>query len=92
MKFLSRNGGRSALKQGRIAHAYESFCSGVLELTRRKKYMAKDLSHAAIKARSLGMPTRRVGAADRTGLIAAGNPDVLAEAADSTGPAPGGRD
>jgi hypothetical protein len=44
--------------------------------------MAKDFSHAAIKARSLGMPTRRVGAADRTGLIAAGNPDVLAEAAD----------
>jgi hypothetical protein len=36
--------------------------------------MARNFSHAEIKARTLG--SRR----DRTGLIAAGNPDVLSEA------------
>jgi hypothetical protein len=39
-----------------------------------------NLSHADIKAKTLG--TRPASRAVRTGLIAAGNPDVLAEAAD----------
>jgi hypothetical protein len=37
-----------------------------------------DLSHAQIKAKILGMPAPR----DRTGLVAAGNPDVIKEAFD----------
>jgi hypothetical protein len=40
--------------------------------------MAKDFSHAAIKARTLG--GRATSSRDRTRMVAAGNPDVIREA------------
>jgi hypothetical protein len=50
-----------------------------------------ELSHAEIKARILGRTEPTSGGSDRTRLVAAGNPDVIAEAFDADQPSPRAR-